>query len=537
MATHNVHSGGRILLIGWLLLCPIAANGQALRTVAETSNYTAGSRHADVIAFCEQLAKQSPLVRLGELGVSHEGRKLPLLIVADPPVSSPRDAATGDRLVVFAMGNIHAGEIDGKEALLMLARDLALARNRPLLKDLILVFAPNFNADGNERLGANRPTQAGPEQVGTRANAQGFDLNRDFVKLESPEVRALVRFLNEWNPAVVIDCHTTNGSYHRYAITYEGGRCLAGDAGVIDFTRDVLLPESGRRLAHDAGLRSYFYGNFNVNRTRWETVAPTPRYGTHYVGLRNRIAVLSESYTYAPYKDRVQANKAFVQAVCETAAEHRGKIRRLLTKVSDATVRSGQKFGDNNRLVLRHKAVAWDRPVNILGFVEERQDGRRVATTKPRDYEVIYMGGAEPTLSVRRPFAYLIPENAKDVIANLQRHGIAVEELPENAELEVEVYRIDNITRAAEFQKHRLTTLEATPRQERRRIPAGTRLVRTAQPLGSLAAYLLEPHSSDGLAAWNFFDGELAVGRDFAVVRLPAAQEIATRRLTPRERD
>jgi murein tripeptide amidase MpaA len=518
-----------VLLIGWLLLGPVGARGQAPQTVAETSNYTAGSRHADVMEFCEQLAKGSPLVRLGELGVSHEGRKLPLVIVADPSVAGPRDA--GERLVVFAIGNIHAGEIDGKEALLMLARDLSLAKDNRLLKDLVLVFAPIFNADGNERLGAHRPTQAGPEQVGTRANAQGFDLNRDFVKLESPEVRALVRFVNAWNPAVVIDCHTTNGSYHRYAITYEGGRCPAGDVRVIDFTREVLLPGASRRLAQDAGLLSYFYGNFNAERTRWETVAPTPRYGTHYMGLRNRIAVLSESYTYAPYKDRVVASKAFVQAVLETAAAERDKIRRILGEASEATVQAGRKLNDDNRVALRQKAVAWGRPVNILGFVEERQGGRRVPTAKPRDYEVAYLGGAEPTLSVRRPYGYLIPENAAGVIANLQRHGVAVDELRDSVELDVEAYRIDKITRAPEFQKHRLTTLDATPRTERRRLAAGTRLVRTAQPLGSLAAYLLEPQAEDGLAAWNFFDSELAIGRDFAILRLPATAEIATRRL------
>src|SRR5262249_48643984 len=162
-------------------------------TVAEKTGYQATSRHADVIAFCEQLAKDSPLVRLAELGKSHEGRKLPLVVLADPPVSMPEEAAKSGKLVIFAMGNIHAGEVDGKEALLMLARDLATAKVRPLLKDIVLVLCPIFNADGNEKMAkSNRGHQTGPEEVGIRANAQGFDLNRDFVKLESPEVRSLV---------------------------------------------------------------------------------------------------------------------------------------------------------------------------------------------------------------------------------------------------------------------------------------------------------------------------------------------------------
>src|SRR5262249_26876784 len=136
-----------------LVLTPFhPAYAEPPRTVAETSEYKETSRHADVVEFCERLAKESPLIRLGELGTSHEGRKLPLVILADPPVASAEAAARSGKLVVFAMGNIHAGEVDGKEALLMLARDLALAKDRPLLKDLVIVFAPIFNADGNEKM-------------------------------------------------------------------------------------------------------------------------------------------------------------------------------------------------------------------------------------------------------------------------------------------------------------------------------------------------------------------------------------------------
>ena len=225
-----------------------AADADKLLTVAEQSNYRATSRHAQVVDFCERLAKQCPYVRLGQLGTSFEGRKLPLIILADPPVATAEEAAKTNKLVVFAMGNIHAGEVDGKEGLLMLARDIGMAAERPLLKNLILVIAPIFNADGNERMNkTNRRGQVGPEEgMGVRPNAQGFDLNRDYVKLESPECRALVHFLNVWDPAIVIDMHTTNGSYHRYTITYEGPRNPAGNAKVIAAVRDEMLPDVGR---------------------------------------------------------------------------------------------------------------------------------------------------------------------------------------------------------------------------------------------------------------------------------------------------
>src|SRR5947208_2351702 len=202
-----------VLWLFFSMCLPLVAQ-EKLLTVAEKSDYKATSRHAEVVDFCERLAKAAPgVVRLGELGTSAEGRKLPLVILADPPVATAEQAARSGKLVVFAMGNIHAGEVDGKEGLLMLVRDLATAPSHQLLKDIIIVFAPIFNADGNERMSRNnRPGQKGPEEgMAIRENAQGFDLNRDFVKLETPEVRALVRFFTQWNPAIVVDTHTTNG--------------------------------------------------------------------------------------------------------------------------------------------------------------------------------------------------------------------------------------------------------------------------------------------------------------------------------------
>jgi dipeptidyl aminopeptidase/acylaminoacyl peptidase len=518
---------------------PWTAHAEPPRTAAEKSDYQATSRHADVLDFCRRLAKESPLVRMAELGTSQEGRTLPLLILADPPVSSPAEAARGNRLVVFAMGNIHAGEVDGKEALLMLARDLANAKDRPLLKDLVLVFAPLFNADGNEKISkTNRPRQNGPpEGVGTRANAGGLDLNRDFVKLESPEVRALARFLNQWDPAVVIDCHTTNGSYHRYTMTYEGGRCPAGEARLIAHVRDRMLPDVGRRLEKQTGYRSYFYGNFAAGHSRWETVLPTPRFGTHYVGLRNRIAILSESYTHAPFKDRVLASRGFVQAIFEYTAENKEAVRKLLAEARAATARPGRDPKAGDTIPLRYQAAPVGRPHALLGFVEESQGGRAISTGRPREYEVQYMGGTEATLSVPRPYAYLFPATLARVVENLKRHGIVVEELREDVELDLEVYRVNKITRAPAFQKHRPVSLDVTPRKEGRRVLAGTVLVRTAQPLGPLAAFLLEPQSLDGLVTWNFFDDVLKEGADFPVLRLRAAVPLTSGHARPLPED
>lgn len=512
----------RYLTILTLLCLAAPLRADPPQTVAEATDYKATSRHADVVRFCEQLAKTSPLVALDEMGLSHERRPLPLLILADPPLATPAEARRSGKVVVFAMGNIHAGEVDGKEALLALARDVPL-KHRDLLKHLVIVLCPIFNADGNERLSkTNRAHQAGPDEVGVRANAQGFDLNRDFVKLESPEVRSLVRLLNQWDPAVFVDCHTTNGSLHRYTLTYEGGRCPAGDAKLVAFTSNDMLPEIAKRMEKQTGYKSYFYGNFSRDRREWQTVPPTPRYGTHYVGLRNRIAILSESYVYASYKDRVLATKAFVHNILDYTAEHRDQIRTLLTQAPASPP---------DKVVLRYDAAPLGRPHALLGFVEEVKDGKRLKTGAPKSYEVLYTGGTKPLLSVSRPYAYLVPASYRSAIETLQRHGVVVEELREDVELDVEAYRVGKLTRQRDFQKHQTVSLEVTSRKETRSLKAGTVVVRTVQPLSDLVVFLLEPQSVDGLATWNFFDNDLKEGGDFPVLRLPVKAALTTTRV------
>jgi hypothetical protein len=477
-----------------------------------------------VVDFCERLAKLSPIVRLGELGMSFEGRKLPLLVIADPPVATAEEARRSKRLVVYAQGNIHAGEVDGKEGLMMLARDLATASERPLLKELIVVIAPIFNADGNERMSkTNRPGQAGPvEGMGIRANAQGLDLNRDFVKLECPEVRALVRFCTDWDPAVVIDCHTTNGSFHRYVMTYEGPRVPAGNRKVIELVRDKLLPDVSRRLEQHTGYKSFFYGNFSRDRTRWETVPATPRYGTLYVGLRNRIGILSESYSYAPYRDRIIGSREFVRSIFEYIAANHAEVRRVLDAARDETVlRGGGAKPRADRVPIRQKNVPLDGTVKFLGYVEEEKTGKRASTGKPHEYQVRYMGASEPTLTVERPHAYLIPASQAKVIEKLQQHGIRLKQLVSDCDAEVQIYKVTKLTRAPQaFQKHRLVSVEVEGRASNTHIPAGTVLVPVAQPLGTLALYLLEPQSEDGLCVWNLFDDVVAEGKDYPVLRL-----------------
>lgn len=526
----------RVLLLSALLLSSPSRGQETLPlTPAEKSGFKTTARHAEVVAFCEALAKASPLLKLDTLGTSVEGRKIPVIILADPPIATAEEAGRSGKPVVLFTGNIHAGEVDGKEALLMLARELATAKDRKLLKELIVCMVPILNPDGNEKFGkTNRPGQNGPEEAGVRVNADGLDLNRDFVKLESPEIRSLVKFISRWDPAVFIDMHTTNGSYHRFAVTYDGPRHPASDSRLVAAARDTILPGISQRLEKMDGSKSFVYGNFSADRKRWETYGATPRFGIQYLALRNRISILCESYTYASFKDRIQASHHFALACLEQVAATKDTLKTLLTECRDATVRGGKKPREDDQVALRVRTVASKTPATILGFVEEEKDGKRITTDKPKDYPVEVINRCEATLSVARPFAYLFPASLKSVTEVLQRHGVDVEELREDIELDIEAYRIDKFSKNTRaFQKHNLATVEATSQKRTTMITSGTVIVRTGQPLGTLAAYLLEPQSEDGLVAWNFFDAALAEGKEFPVLRLPSPVPLTSGKIRP----
>lgn len=501
----------------WTLLFTVSvARADQPRTAAEISNYRTTTRHAEVVSFFQELARQAPAARLDSLGRSGEGRDLPLLVLAEPMVQSAEDARRSGKVVVLLWGNIHAGEVDAKEGLMMLARDIATGNDKPLLKDLIVLIAPIFNADGNERLAkGKRPEQGGPDEVGDRENAGGLDLNRDFVKLESPEVRSLVKCLNTWDPLVVFDGHTTNGSHHRHTMTYDWPRhpnaLPAGDLAA------VLVPAAGERMNRATGFVPFIYGNFNRERTQWETYPAQPRYGIQYVGLRGRVAVLSESYAYASYPDRVKASLELARGVCYEAAARKQELKKLKDQPRPT------------RIALRNRLLPLDEPRTVLGFVEIEEGGKRRPTDQPKDYLVKLIARVEPTVEVALPAAYVIPPGFDQAVQCLQRHGIQLQELREDIDLEAEHYVVNQIDRSKRpFQGHTLQRVEVTPGKRQHRLAAGSTIVRTDQSLGALAGLLLEPQAEDGLNTWNFFDAKLGEAAEYPVVRLAVVPTMLT---------
>lgn len=503
----------------WAALALLAAQvllhaAEPPKTRAEASNYTATSSVADVDKFIEALKTWAPHVVAREFGASADGRPLRLLVISEVDGKEPKPEAKPS---ILCVGNIHGGEVCGKEALLMIARDFP--RGSRILKDYTLLFVPVFNPDGNERLGSNaeqRPSQNGPDPIGARENGRGLDLNRDFAKLDSPEARALVALMREWNPVVVIDLHTTNGSKHGFALTYDSARHPAGDAALIDFTRNELLPEIGASMERVAGFKSGFYGNFNGDKTRWTTYPAQARYLGHYAGLRGSVSILSEAYSHAPFKERVLATRAFVEACLEEASNQKGRIAELV-KHARAGARSGAES-----VPLK---VSLDRRGGKLPIpLPPEKAGEEPGSVESEDWSA-----PKIERSIPLPHAYLLPGRETNAVRLLQRHGVAVGELVEEVRVSAEAHEIISAKRAeTAYQQRQMAALETELIAETLDLRPGTFIIPTSQPLGKLAALLLEPGGEDGLGTWGLLGGELKPGGDFPAKRIPAETSLLT---------
>ena len=519
---------------------PATATNIDLPTVAEASDFQSTATYDQVMAFCTALADGSPRVHLTDFGTSFEGRKLPLLIVADPPVQDAKALRESGKLPVFVMANIHAGEVCGKEASLMLARELAEGGHDGLLERIVLLIAPIYNADGNERFSKDhRPGQVGPAGgMGQRRNLQDLDLNRDNLKLDSPEARALAQLVTDWNPAILIDTHTTNGSHHRYTITYDGPRNPATPGQITAYVRDTFLPAASERMEQQSGYKSFYYGNFDEAHQQWSTYPDWPRYTTHYFGMRGRLGVLSEAYAYASYRDRVLATKEFLTACLQVARDQEDAIWKVLREAKQQVPAPASLEQDvaATSVAIQSEMVPLDRRFDVLGYVEEQDDdGKWIATDEARTYpNVRFLGLSQATHTVTAPYAYVIPAEFDNVIENLAAHGVRLDRIRAELRLEAKQYRVTKLQRAErEYQQHRQVTLEVAPENSPCEITAGDVLVKVAQPLGALVVNLLEPESQDGLVTWNFFDdpskaGHLETGQLFPVVRLERATPILT---------
>jgi hypothetical protein len=474
------------------------------RTHAEVTNYAETSSHADVLAFLDALKKLGHPITLSTLATSPEGREVPLVVLGTP---NPH------KLTVYIQANIHAGEVEGKEAALMLLRDLP----RRLLEKLTLVVAPIYNADGNEKWGdgkRNRSHQDGPARVGVRANGQGLDLNRDCIKAESPEMRGVLKNVYAaFDPDVIFDLHTTNGTRHGWHLTYAPPTHPSTPPGVLSYCRNSLLPEVRRTLRKTHHWELFDYGNAERRGAErvWATFGEEGRYVTNYAGLRGSLAILSEAVSFLPFRFRVESTYQFVLATLELLARDSAKIRQMRTEPARLPAELGVRFTMASRGV---EEVPLEKP-----RPESEIDHTKAPTALEKIQLPIYDRWV-PTKTARVPKRYYIPGYLSPLVGLLRRHGITLEPTRQEWRGQAEVFTPREIVSAAPFQGHRLNRLEGEWKQLQATLAPKGFLAPTDQSLGRLLFHLLEPEGLDGLAAWNFLDDTLSVNQAYPIVKI-----------------
>ena len=500
-------------------LCVFAsANAEDWTTPAERAQFTTTPSYADTRAYLQRLAEAAPkTIHLSRFGVSPEGRDLMLVVAASGGEFTPQAARASGKTILLVQSGIHAGEIEGKDAALMLLRDLSIKRKYPhLLDDTILVWLPIFNVDGHEHSSPhNRINQNGPAEMGFRATAQNLNLNRDYVKADAPEMRDWLALFDAWQPDLFIDVHTTDGADYQYDLTWYmeqwGPLHHAVQAWqTTAFERDILptFEKKGHLAAPYLDLvdhRDITKGIANFGSG--------PRFSTGYVALRNRAALLVETHMLKSYAVRVRATYDFVLATLERLARDDGALHKAIAQADADTIARGKAGGAS--LAVAFETSKQSVPFTLKGYAFSQTPSAVSGDTwvqydprTPKTYVIPNHRDLVPTQTVTLPAAYLVPAGWPQIADKLREHGIAFARVEHPLHLNVERYQLASPQwKQAPFEGHHmLADFAQKPESVAMDFASGAILVPLDQPLANVAVNLLEPRAADSLLRWGFLD-------------------------------
>lgn len=478
-----------VAMVGVLVSGPAAQTQSVagLRTQAEVSKFTEYTSYDNMMQYLQDLQARSLEMRLGTYGETHSGRALPYAVYSRPTVTQPWEAwALGKPVIVLAAG-VHGGERTLRESVLILMRELSdrsSAANK-MLDDLVIVVVPQINPDGF----SNEPNP-------TRGNLWGLDLNRDYMKLEQPEIQGYVQnIILKWAPYLFIDGH--NGGAFPYNLNYQCGSHAAHDQRITQLCDKSIFPAIDQRLAAEQ-FRSYYYQGGNAQQ--WTVGGSEPRIGRNYGAFANTVGILFESPGGQPMEIGVKAGLLGYKAVVEWSQANRTALREVVDRARRETIALGEKPGDMVPIEVKYEAE--DEPASYL-IGEGQGDNRKIVEVKGARL----MKKPVPVLSRPRPYAYVLPREATDAVALLRQHGITVEQLTSQSSLAVSAYTVKGVTHSQVYNHSAATSIEVGEVLElTRNFPAGSYVVRTAQMQGRVVVHLLEPESTDNVIYWNRMD-------------------------------
>jgi len=513
-----------------------------LLTTPEKTNYQKTSTYAEVMDFIAVLQSKSNLIHVTSMGKSKEGKSIPVVVLANPKITNPEEAKKSGKPIIYVQGNIHAGEVEGKEILQQLMRDILLRDKKHLLDNQIIVFAPIYNTDSNDKMEkGRRPSQEdSPIAVGERSNSQGFDLNRDGIKMEAFETQGLIEnVILKWDPEMLVDLHTTNGTWHGYGITTAPSYHSAGEKAPYDFTWDELLPSVTKSVDENYGVKLGPYGYYYL-RQGWPSKAiytynHHPRYIVNQMGLRNKVGILSEAFAHDRFYKRMNGTYGFVAEILEYTHKHGYKMAEINAKAEKDAIENVKKNAGKVLKGVRFKMVPLDeklknyRSYDYIPFVDASgkdkfsRSGRIIEIPEIDNYSKF-----EATVESKLPRGYYLPKSMEFIVKHLEKQGVNVQKLTKSKRIKGEVFIIKKLEKSKrEFEGHYMAKVEGEFKRKTKTFKKGDYYIDMAQPLTNLIFYMLEPQSDDGLVTWNFFDAYLVEkGVDKKAVEYPVFKEL-----------
>ena len=503
---------------------PVRATGDPApaywRTRAEKSDYRLTPDYEETMRFCRLLEARSRWVRVTSYGRSGQGRDLPLVIVSKDRAFTPELARATGKPVVLVQNGIHAGEIEGKDACLELMRDMVvLSRHDALLDSVIVLVLPIFSVDAHERRSHyNRINQNGPEMMGWRFTPIGLNLNRDYLKVETPEMRSLISAVyTKWWPHLLIDNHTTDGADFRHDLTYSynrgAGVPAALDRWLAEAIEGRVVPRT-KELGHLTAPYLDFVRDGDP-AAGGACTNSTPRFSTGYTLLHGRPSLLVETHMLKPYATRVRAAYDILVAVLEEiAARPRALIRAVAAAEAEAVARGREPDPAKREVVLRTRVGEIRDSLAFKGWVTRWEPSDITGAPVPRytstpwDTVIPLYRQVLPALTVRQPVGYLVPQEWTAAVDRLDIHGVTYRRLATAWRDTVELQRIVEWSAPPRSTEgHRAITVTKVELVRRvRDFAPGDVWVPLDQRSAAVAVNLFEAQAPDGLLYWNGFD-------------------------------
>lgn len=500
-----------------LLSLALVATPADWTTPAELSKYQQTPRYEATMAYFKRLDEASERLCMFSFGVSPLGRDLQAVVISSDGQCQPDQVRASGKEVIMVQAGIHAGEIEGKDALMAFARNLTVRnKHQDLLKHAVIVAIPIFNVDGHERFSRyNRINQNGPEQMGWRATSQNLNLNRDYVKADAPEMRHWLKLWNAWQPDLLIDLHNTNGADYQYQLTWSFETNENIHPALAAWNREAL----GKRVLGAMQRRDWKVFDYVTTVDDTDVRAGLvmdhsgPRYSTGYAAIANRSGLLVETHMLKDFRTRVKVTEAVLLEVLREIARRPGSLRAAVREAEATTAARASAGG--SALPLRFSLAEQTREINFLGVADSRSDSEISASKwvqyqpgKPLTLKLPVRDQVATSLKLAAPAAYLIPPQWTEVIDRMRAHGIEFLQLETPRTVQAGAYRFDKFEWAKQPFEGRLamTALEMHEEPLKTEVPAGSVLVRTAQARGDILIHLLEPAAPDALVRWGFFN-------------------------------